>query len=117
MRKLLVKLFVLDYLFKGWNGNRGAFIVYPIALLYGLSLGYFDSVQWYLASALVAVTYFDFLHFVIWPATWTELDQSQKWQYGVAVKSGQLTKSAGYYTDIDWKEWEVINQEINKKFQ
>jgi len=112
MRKLLVKHFVLDYFnifglpLKAVRASR---IIFPLFVLTGIllilhdqcNLPYFFVIVAYLFDALSI--YFGFVYFRIWPAQWEELDDEQKWQYGVLKE----------LTEAQYKEWAVINKRLN----
>ena len=116
MRHWLVKNFVLDYelnLFgKQYNAPRASRIIFPLFVITGILNCLND--DWPTPTILISIfyllttisLYFGFMHFKIFPVTWIELDDLQKYQYGM-VKSDKLTKE-------QYMEWLAICEEIIK---
>lgn len=110
MRKLAIKLFVLDYKFGKYPFMRAPTVIFPLLTIFAL-LQVFVGIDWitYIAAGLFIISvWFGFFHWKIWPVEWHELDGYQKFIYGMAVKSGQLTKPASFY-DVDWEEWALLS--------
>lgn len=117
MRKLIVKNFALSYSYKFLNKEysslRASRIIFPLFLLMGTvkvcdySNGIENmSVLFTVSLALTVVSlYLGFFYFNSYPVKWGELDDDQKWQYGIFVKSLQTKNS--YF--VDWEEWERLD--------
>lgn len=96
-----MKHFVLDYRLKifgkMYNAPRASRIIFPIMVI----TGYFavtnpnyptpTSFVWFLYTLLTIALFFGFVYFRINPVKWEELDDFQKFQYGV-FKFDELTK-------------------------
>ena len=118
MRKFIVKHFALNYSTKlfgtTFTALRASRIIFPVFCLAGFLTAInpnWPELTWYttLAYLLVGiVVYFGFIYFRFYPVKWNELDEYQKFQYGIAINSNQLTKPKEYYTDIDWEEWQTL---------
>ena len=116
MKKFLIKHFVLDYTIKilGWRSNapRASRIIYPLVVLSGwISVTNPDCptptpLIWTLYSLLSISLYFGFIHFRYFPPQWEELDDFQKFQYGV-FKSTDLIKE-----ELD--EWMEISEKLSE---
>lgn len=118
MRKFLVKHFVLDYTANifGWqyNAPRASRIIFPLMVL----SGWFSTTNpdwptptplvWVLYSLLATSLFFGFVYFRFYPAKWEELDNFQKFQYGV-FKQEELSIS-------QFEEWKRIAEELDKDF-
>jgi hypothetical protein len=112
MRKLLIKHFVLDYMFNmfgtTFNAPRASRIIFPLMVI----TGYFSATNpdwptptlfvWLLYLLLASALFFGFVYFRIYPAKWKELDDFQKFQYGLH-KSKSLTPT-------EYAEWVLINR-------
>lgn len=123
MRKLLIKLFVLDYKIKfsllglkiDTNIMRAPTIIFPIILTTGITITSsenYPTIDWYeyiLLALLSLSVWFGFFHWEFFPVKWGELDNFQKWVYGIAVRSGKLTKPIEHY-DMDLQEWQELNK-------
>lgn len=92
MRKLLVKLFVLDYTFRigetRFSGPRAGAVILPIFILSGV-LGSINPdypnpypLLWFLYFLTALSLFCGFVYFKIKPAEWDELDDQQKIQGG-----------------------------------
>jgi hypothetical protein len=100
MRKWLVKNFVLDYQHKmfgkTWNAPRASRIIFPLFVITGfLNARNLDWPEptlliWVMYLLCAVALYFGFVHFKIFPVKWEELDDFQKFQYGM-LKGGELT--------------------------
>lgn len=115
MRKLLVKHFVLDYMCNlfGWrfNAPRASRIIMPLMII----TGWFSVTNpnwptptlfvWILYVLLFLSLFFGFIYFRIYPAKWEELDDLQKYQYGIfnSLTGSQLT------------EWKIISERLFEK--
>ena len=116
IRQFLVRNFVLDYTFKLFgvqrNAPRASRIIYPLVVLSGwISVTNPDwptptPLIWALYSLLSISLYFGFVHFRYFPPQWEELDNFQKFQYGV-FKSTDLTKE-------QLEEWMEISEELSE---
>lgn len=111
MRKFLVKHFVLDYWFtifgKRFNAVRASRIIFPLMVLTGYVHTFHESpLSWALVGLTFVSLYFGFVHFRFWPAKWDELDEIQKFQYGVH-KQKDLTPA-------QFKEWTTIYEKLVK---
>lgn len=112
IRQFLVKNFVLDYtvkLFgKMYNAPRASRIIYPLMVI----TGYFSTTNpdwptptlfvWLLYLILAAALFFGFVYFRIYPVKWKELDEFQKFQYGLH-KPESLAPT-------EYAEWLLINK-------
>lgn len=102
MRKLIVKNFALDYMFNffgtTYNAPRASRIIFPLFFITGL-LNAFNE-DWPNPTFLIWVIYlldaiavfFGFIYFHIYPVRWEELDNFQKFQFGL-FKFDDLTKA------------------------
>ena len=110
----MIKLFVLDYKIGKHNIMRAPVVIMPLILITGLVLAYspnYPIIDWYeyiLLGLLAISVWFGFFHWKFFPVRWAELDDYQKWVYGIAVGSGQLTKPTSSY-DVNWKEWKILD--------
>lgn len=55
-------------------------------------------------------------YFSKFPVKWVELDDEQKWYYGRAAMSGELTKYL-VFDDQMMSQWYGINQRMKKKYR
>ena len=112
MRKLLIKHFVLDYMFTifgtTFNAPRASRIIFPIFVITGWFCVTNDNYPtpylglWLLYLLTVIVLYFGFIHFRFFKVKYKELDEFQKWQYGL-YKPETLTL-------MEYAEWVIINK-------
>jgi hypothetical protein len=128
MRKIIVKLFALDYICRAFgktvNFVRAANIIFPLMCITGTITvlgGYaFESILGIVCLSLLLVSiFFGFVYFRLKPIKWEELDKSQKWQYGRGVLT-QGDRLGISITPEQRKEWDTLDEEIqdieNKKF-
>jgi hypothetical protein len=115
MRKFLVRNFVLDYRgnYFGWkyNAPRASRIIYPLMVV----TGYFAVTNpdypnptvlvWILYALLATSLFFGFVYFRFYPAKWEELDDYQKFQYGI-FKAAELSRE-------QYVEWVEISNNLN----
>ena len=116
IRHWLVKNFVLDYYLTifniKYNAPRASRIIFPLFVITGMLICFNDDWPtptipiWIMYILVTLSLYFGFMHFKIFPVTWIELDDLQKYQYGY-VKSDKLTKE-------QYLEWLYICEEIIK---
>lgn len=96
IRKLLVKLFVLDYTFEiggtRLSGSRAGAAILPLFILSGI-LGVSNPdypnpypFLWFCYGITLLALFFGFVYFRIKPAQWEELDDQQKIQAGYFLK-------------------------------
>jgi hypothetical protein len=118
MRKFLVKHFALDYTTKifgrHYNAPRASRIIFPLMVI----SGWFSTTNpdwpnptplvWFLYSLLATSLFFGFIYFRFYPAKWEELDNFQKFQYGV-FKQEELSLS-------QFEEWKQIFEELDSTF-
>lgn len=124
MRKFIVKHFALNYTTKIFGIQLTALrctrIMFPYFFIMGLVISLdpdYPKFQWWdillvigwvilmwLSQLIPKVSYFD-----LYPLKWHELDDDQKWQYG-------LTKKQGFNlaNDVNWDEWTELNK---KRYQ
>lgn len=114
MRKLLIKYLIGDYLWKYVQPPRAMMITFPLGLLWG-GLTWFSSLwAWPVLAILLITLFISVIYFTEFaPVKYSELqDDEQKYWYGLAVKSGDLTK---FVNDVDWDEWDRIKEQILKR--
>lgn len=117
MRKLLVKLFVLDYCFTlfntTYNAPRASRIIFPLMVITGLQVAYNsnypkpDLLLWISYFITLIALFFGFIYFRIKPAKWDELDLEQKRQYGYF--------SGATLDEKQYKEWLYLVNNYNNK--
>jgi hypothetical protein len=117
MRNFLVKNFVLDYKFTifgtTFNAPRASRIIFPIFMLTGWLCASNpnyptpDITLWVMYIMTAVSLYFGFIHFRIYKVTFSELDEFQKYQYGI-FKPNELTQ-------LEYKEWIAIFIKLTKK--
>lgn len=139
MRKLIIKHFALDYIAiifgQRTNWVRAANIIFPLFCINGV---YSIKTETYplettigiiLLALLVIALFFGFVYFKLYPVKWEELDRMQKWQYGHAASTGELSPAVKlsreqlnyfnvideYYTDLfkRTKNWKVGTLLVN----
>ncbi len=127
-----LRQFLIKYLFgRYWyrfpgqqhynNTSRGPFwffngylLIAILWMLTGFGLGL--SIPW-----SIIVLYFGFPlkglgYFQMFPVKWHELDPEQKWMYGQAHFSNDLSKPLPWNEGIN-KEWRKLNQEFKIKYR
>lgn len=118
MRKLIVKYFALDYKCEFFGKTvtfvRAANVIAPVFFLNGIlaianESGPRTTLELIALGLLAIVLFLGFIYFRIKPVKFNELDESQKYQYGQAVKSGQLTKDIKL-SPSELAEWNEIDE-------
>lgn len=115
MRKLIVRLFALDYMYNIFglrlNAPRAGTIIFPLFVITGILLAFFTpdyptptNLLWFVYVLDVLAVFFGFVYFRFYPIKWEELDNSQKLQRG----------SRGNLTDAQEKEWLELYKFYNK---
>jgi hypothetical protein len=104
-RNFWIKHFVLNYL-KPFTYLRAAAITFPLVVLNGVWVAV-DDFNPYLFFPLLIAFYFGFVYFKGLPVKFSELDKSQKFQFGF-FPGVQLTAA-------EYREWELIVDEFNNK--
>ena len=105
-RGFFVKYFALNYIGKKFTGLRAGTIIFPLFIINGLVTAFFDF-NLIVFFPLAVALYFGFLYFIGNPIKWSELDKSQKFQYGSWEYS-----NLSYEEQIEWNQ--IYNQ-LNKK--
>ena len=106
------------------NQYRGGIYLYLALTLIGiLSILGINSIIILLLSAiwLIFTLYFTFPlggygYFEKYPVQWEEMDELQKWQYGLFVRSGDSTVYLKL-TQEQYNEWEELNKKFKTKFK
>ena len=116
MRKWLVKNFALDYMVsifgKTYNAPRASRIIYPAFVITGIANLLNDNwptptlFVWFMYLLTATSLFFGFVYFRFFPVKWEELDEFQKFQYGMSPYIN-LTKE-------QYKEWSKIYRKYNK---
>ena len=116
IRKFLVKHFVLDYTFmlfgRHYDAPRASRIIYPLMVITGyISVTNPDwptptVLIWALYFLLALALFFGFVYFRYYPVKWEELDDRQKFQYGMFPYA--------YLTQKQYEEWLKISRVIQK---
>ncbi len=116
MRKFLVRNFVLDYTFNffgvRYNAPRASRIIFPLFLITGLFVAMNPDwptptpLIWFLYFLVFTSLFFGFVYFKIFPVKWEELDEFQKYQYGI-FKGNELTTT-------QFNEWVKITKKYQK---
>ncbi len=110
VRQFIVKHFALDYMSKifgkYYNAPRASRIIYPLMVV----TGWFavtnpdwpnpTLIIWMLYGLLATSLFLGFVYFRFYPVQWHELDDFQKYQYGIR-KANELTIE-------QFKEWHDI---------
>lgn len=121
MRQFIVKHFALNKTIKVFGFyvtslRIGRWTMLSLLTLMGvLALGTpwgFNPIAYLFLAIFLMMIFFGFFYFNIWPVKWEELDDDQKLQAGVAVRSGQSTMKL---TLEQWREWEKLYEKYNKK--
>lgn len=112
MRKLLIKHFVLDYMFTifgtTFNAPRASRIIFPVFVVTGFFCATNDDYPtpylglWILYAITAIVLYFGFVHFRFFKVKYKELDEFQKFQYGLHKPES--------LTPMEYAEWFLINK-------
>lgn len=115
LRQFLVKNFVLDYTFnlfgKIYNAPRASRIIFPLFVITGIANILNDDfptpngLVWFLYFLVALALFFGFVYFRLFPAKWEELDDFQKYQYGIFKK----------LTPKQHKEWIKIYEKLTYK--
>lgn len=128
MRKFLIKYLFGRYWWKfpGQSRyiytDRGGFWNFLGFIILGL-LGFFTGIEIFYNLTIpwaLQVLYFGFNlggfgYFSKYPVKWNELDKEQKWFYGDAAMSGELTKKLEFDAQM-MTEWMKINLELKAKY-
>ena len=98
MRKLIIRLFALDYVFKIKKDTytsipRASFIIMPLMIACGICSLYTHPIYKsklgiFLLSLLFTALTISFVYLMIFPAKWKELSYSQKVQAGRGIQNG-----------------------------
>lgn len=130
MRAFLIKYLVGRYWYripgqKHFNNtSRGPFWYYNGFLLIALLWIATGRPEWLILWPTIGwsliVLYFGFplgglAYFEKFPFQWYELDEEQKWQYGQAAMSGELSRKLPF-DDQMMMQWYRINQQMKKKY-
>lgn len=102
---------------RGSFWNYSGFILLAILwLITGMEIWLQAAIPWGLQ-----VLYFGFSiggigYFSKYPVHWIELDEEQKWFYGDAAQSGDLTKKLEF-TPAMMQQWIYINKKLSVKYR
>lgn len=111
MRKLLINHFVLDFFINlfgtRYNFPRASRIIMPVFILTGWLHMDPSTISWIMIGVTCLLMYFGFVHFKLWPPKFYELDDQQKFQYGL-LQPNKLTP-------LQYKEWVKITEKLNLK--
>lgn len=122
MRQWLVKNFVGIYRMKIFgkytSAVRASRIIAPIMILFGILLIILDRNLFSVVTTILGCSvlfWFGFFHFEFFPVKWDELDDEQKWDFGMFLNSGDSTKKIKF-TEKQRKEWIKLNEFFTKKY-
>jgi hypothetical protein len=97
---------------KTYNAPRASRIIYPVFVITGIANILNDNwptptlFVWFMYLLTATSLFFGFVYFRFFPAKWEELDEFQKFQYGM-FPYANLTKE-------QHKEWVKIYEKFNK---
>ena len=122
MRKLIIKLFVGDYISNIFgipiNYVRASIPIWNSFLLMAYCLLDNDypsiaSIDDILSLILVGIViFFGFIYFNFYPAKWEELDNLQKWQMG------KFNLTSGIKINYkEYKEWKILDVNLKDKVE
>ena len=98
-----------------WNFN--GFLL--IAILFGITgseLIISLSIPWAMQTLYFGFDLWGYGYFSRYPVKWKELDEEQKWYYGQAAMSGQLTKRLPFNSQ-QLSEWMRLNNYFKDKYK
>lgn len=97
-----------------WNFN-GFLLIAILFLITRSELIISLSIPWALQVLYFGFDLRGYGYFSRYPVKWKELDDEQKWYYGQAAMSGQLTKRLKF-SSYQMSEWMGINNRFKDKY-